>query len=199
MSITQHIHPFAQCGWQSWELPLCCCVIIPDKGCICWIVRSASEILAEVIMKSLFELLPDSQCGTFQGFTSHFHWCDWKWWIKDESPIDWVFWDHLNLQSFCNCLSQETGVSFACNRGREFFKSWSASNTVLPSRAGGQYRTTDLPTIFSIGSGPLRSDKTQSDEPEEKQMSKFEDNEHTEPRCYLWPVPTSKEWQSVLT
>jgi hypothetical protein len=34
---------------------------------------------------------------------------------------------------------------------------------VLPRRAGGQYRTTDLPTIFSIGSGPLRSDKTQSD------------------------------------
>jgi hypothetical protein len=164
MSITQHIHPFAQCGWRSWELPLCCCVSIPDKGCICWTVRSASEILAEVIMKSLFELLPDSQCGTFQGFTSHFHWCDWKWWIKDKSPIDWVFWDHLNLQSSCNCLSQETGVSFACNRGREFFKSWSASNTVLPSRAGGQYRTTDLPTIFSIGSGPLRSDKTQSDE-----------------------------------
>jgi hypothetical protein len=43
------------------------------------------------------------------------------------------------------------------NRGRAVSKSCSAPNTVLPNRAGGQYRTIDLPKMLFVGSGPLQS------------------------------------------
>jgi hypothetical protein len=43
------------------------------------------------------------------------------------------------------------------NWGRAVSKSCSAPNTVVPNRAGGQYRTIDLPKMFFVGSGPLQS------------------------------------------
>ena len=58
------------------------------------------------------------------------------------------------------CLQvQDIAVSPACKRGRDDLWSSLASKTVLPSRSGGQYRTTERPTMFFVGSGPLQQQK----------------------------------------
>lgn len=67
---------------------------------------------------------------------------------------DWVI-GPGKFETIVGLPVQEIVVSFACNNGKEDFNSSLASKTVLPRRSGGQYRTTERPRIFSVGSGPL--------------------------------------------
>jgi hypothetical protein len=77
------------------------------------------------------------------------------WSMNDEVNSDWVI-GPGKCVTIVGLPVQEIVVSFDCSKGKEDFKSSLASKTVLPRRSGGQYRTTERPTIFSVGRGPLQ-------------------------------------------
>lgn len=75
--------------------------------------------------------------------------------MTNEVISDWVIGPD-KFETIVGLPVQEIVVSLACNNGKEDFNSSLASKTVLPRRSGGQYLTTERPTIFSVGSGPLQ-------------------------------------------
>lgn len=96
--------------------------------------------------------------------------------MNDEENSDWVI-GPGKCVTIIGLPVQEIVVSFDCSKGKEDFKSSLASKTVLPRRSGGQYRTTERPRIFSVGSGPLQ-DTSHSNLSNAFNCSKFPSERH---------------------